>query len=312
MFNKKLYLITGGAGFIGSHLIDYLINSGHRVLCIDDLSTGSKKNLTNNKSITLLINQLHNIDNIDQEIDGIFHLAAQTSVPLSIDNLYDSSKNNLLGMLKIWEIAKNINVPIVYASSSAIYGNLPLGNDEKNNYDIISPYAQDKLTMEDYSAMCYRVYNTSSIGLRFFNVYGPRQDPHNPYSGVISIFIDKLLKNQSVTVNGGYQTRDFVYVEDITRVMIQSMEYLSNEKINISINVGTGIPITINKLLSELATIINVKPIIDLKELPFGDPERSGGIYNKLYEILGIDINQFVKLKDGLEKTVEYIIKEKS
>ena len=94
--------------------------------------------------------------------------------------------------------------------------------------------------------------------------------------------------------------------------MIQSMEYLSNEKINISINVGTGIPITINKLLSELATIINVKPIIDLKELPFGDPERSGGIYNKLYEILGIDINQFVKLKDGLEKTVEYIIKEKS
>ena len=110
MFNKKLYLITGGAGFIGSHLIDYLINSGHRVLCIDDLSTGSKKNLTNNKSITLLINQLHNIDNIDQEIDGIFHLAAQTSVPLSIDNLYDSSKNNLLGMLKIWEIAKNINV----------------------------------------------------------------------------------------------------------------------------------------------------------------------------------------------------------
>mgnify|MGYP006173821857 FL=1 len=222
---KKLYLITGGAGFIGSHLIDNLINSGHRILCIDDLSTGSKKNLTNNKSIKLLINQLHNIDNIDQEIDGIFHLAAQTSVPLSIDNLYDSSKNNLLGMLKIWETAKNNNVPIVYASSSAIYGNLPLGNDEKNNYDIISPYAQDKLTMEDYSAMCYRVYNTPSIGLRFFNVYGPRQDPSSPYSGVISIFINKLLKNKSVMVNGGYQTRDFVFVEDIINVMIQSMEF---------------------------------------------------------------------------------------
>ena len=215
-----------------------------------------------------------------------------------------------LSSIRIFELAKLYNVPVVYASSSAVYGNLPIGNDQKEHYDILSPYAQDKLTIEHYAKMCWDLYKIPSIGLRFFNVYGPRQDPTNPYSGVISIFIDRLLNNKPVTINGGYQTRDFIFVEDIINVMVQSMEYLFNKRLCEFLNVGTGISITIDNLLKINASIMNIKPEIIRKKLPEGDPERSEGTYNKLKNILSIDIDKFVKLEDGLRATIDYIRNE--
>jgi UDP-glucose 4-epimerase len=310
--NNSTILVTGGAGFIGSHLIQRLLKTRCEIICIDDLSTGQKNNLPVRKSIKLLVKKIQNVDvnELNSDIDGIFHLAAQTSVPVSIDNYFESSKNNLLGMLKIWEIAKQRNLPVVYASSSAVYGNLPFGDDQLKEYEIISPYAQDKMTMEDYATMCFDVYNTSSIGLRLFNVYGPRQDPTNRYSGVISIFIDRLLQNKPVTVNGGYQTRDFIFVEDIAKVMVDSMEQLFNNRSCDVFNVGTGVSVTIDHLLVMLADIIKVEPKVILKELPPGDPEKSGGTYEKLKNALNIDIGQFVKMEDGLRATIEYISNE--
>ena len=303
------YIVTGGAGFIGSHLIENLLNKGDQITCIDDLTTGHLSNLPSNNNIKYITKAVQNIglNEIPNKIDGIFHLAAQASVPQSIDDFYKSSKNNLLSMLKVWDIANKFNIPIVYATSSAVYGNLSVGDDNIDNYDILSPYAQDKLSMEDYANMSWKVYKTKSIGLRFFNVYGPRQDPSNPYSGVISIFVDRLNNNQPVTVNGGYQTRDFIYVLDVVKCLAKSMSILRKNALCETLNIGTGKSVTIDNLLSYLCSIMDVKPKIIKSKLPFGDPEKSSGIYNKLKDILKININEFRTLKEGLKDTIKLI-----
>ena len=306
------YIVTGGAGFIGSHLIEKLIQKDNRVLCIDDLSSGYLSNLPVHKNITLFKMAVQDINYSDllkgdlTTIDGIFHFAAQASVPKSITDFYSSSNNNLLSTLRVWDWAIKSNTSIVYATSSAVYGNLPIGDDTISKFDILSPYAQDKLTMEHYAAMAWKVYQTRSIGLRFFNVYGPRQDPANPYSGVISIFIDRLLKNMPVTINGGYQTRDFIYVSDIADVLIKSMDRLHENPMCEVFNVGTGKSITIDELLLSLKKIIKTEPEIIKRKLPLGDPEHSSGTYERLEKILEMDINCFTSLDAGLLNTIKY------
>ena len=233
-------------------------------------------------------------------------MAAQASVPYSIDHFFESSKNNILSALKVFEWSKDQNIPVVYASSSAVYGNLLLGDDTEIKYNILSPYAQDKLTIEHYAAMMFDIYNVNSIGLRLFNVYGPRQDPTNPYSGVISIFIDRILKGNPVTINGGFQTRDFIYVQDVVNVMVDSMELLFEKNICKNFNVGTGQSVSINELFSIIKNIMNTDPEVVRKNLPSGDPEQSSGTYTKIKEILGIDISLFSDLRSGLIKTIEY------
>jgi UDP-glucose 4-epimerase len=304
------YLVTGGAGFIGSHLIDLLILKGDKVICIDDLSSGLISNITNFQEIVFINKKVQDVEFRElPEIDGIFHLAAQASVPISINDFYDSSANNMLCTFKVFDLARKNNIPVIYASSSAVYGNLPLGDDTKEIYDILSPYAQDKLSMEQYAQMAGNVFRTNSIGLRFFNVYGPRQNPHNPYSGVISIFIDRLLKGLPVTVNGGYQTRDFIFVEDIIKVLLKSMNTLHHRELCEAINVGTGKSITIDDLISELMKITRTNPEIIIAKLPPGDPERSEGTCQKLRNILGISSDEFKPVSQGLEETVKYYIK---
>lgn len=305
-------LVTGGGGFIGSHLIDALIKNGNYVICIDDFSVGSKNNIHLNGQIHCIDNKLQELEisDIDDDIQGIFHLAAQASVPVSLDNFYLSSENNLLSTLKAFDIAKEFEIPIIYASSSSVYGNMPVGNDELIKTEILSPYGQDKLTLEQYAKLCWKVYNIPSIGLRFFNVYGPRQDPSNPYSGVISIFIDRLLKRKPVRVNGGYQTRDFIYVSDIVDTMITSMNLIKKKKMCEILNVGTGKSTTIDGLLGIIANILEIKPKKILKDLPAGDPERSDGKYNKLQLTLNMNIKSFLDLESGLRKTIEYMEKD--
>jgi len=302
-----IYVVTGGAGFIGSHLIERLILEQHQVVCIDDLSSGDMSYLSDNEELQVIKQPVHDVQETRLPIiDGIFHLAAQASVPKSIDDFYNSSTNNLLSTLKVFDWAIKFNIPIVYASSSAVYGNLPLGYDKKEIFDILSPYAQDKLTMEHYASMVWQVYQTRSIGLRFFNVYGPRQDPTSPYSGVISIFINRLLNNLPVTVNAGYQTRDFVFVSDIVDVLYNSMLLLHKKSFCEMINVGTGKSITIDDLLLSLNKIIKTKPQVIRKKLPPGDPERSSGTYEKLGQLLKSNIEGFTSLETGLMYTVQY------
>ena len=144
----KSFIVTGGLGFIGSNLAKEL-SKKNKVIIIDDLSSGKLSNIKKNKNIKIIIQKVQNIKQIKKKVDGIFHFAAQPSVPLSIKNTYNSTSNNLLSSLKIFEIAKFQKIPILYASSSAIYGNIAKGNDKKNKFDILSPYALDKLYLEN-------------------------------------------------------------------------------------------------------------------------------------------------------------------
>ncbi len=303
------YLVTGGAGFVGSNLAEQLIKEGHEIIIVDDLSSGFLKNLPGDLNFHFIKARIQDI-NIEKfkNIEGIFHLAAQASVPVSIDNFYSSSINNLASSIYVFEIAKTLNIPVVYASSSAIYGNLPIGDDEKNEFDILSPYALDKLSIEEYAHLCFRLYNVSSVGIRFFNVYGPKQDPKNPYSGVISIFIDSFIHKKPVVINGGYQTRDFIYIKDIVNFLIKSMQRAMLYKQYEFFNAGTGVEITINDLFKKLVDIFNFKPKIIRESLPKGDPVRSSGTYKKLTKLLNINPEDFTKIAIGLNETVNYFI----
>lgn len=301
-------LLTGGAGFIGSHVCELLIKNKHKVTIIDNLSSGSIDNLSfiNNDNYKFYNSKLEEFDfnNIDK-MDGVIHLAAQASVPFSISNFYNSSKTNLLSSIKIIDYCSNNNIPLVYASSSAVYGSLNYGNDLSMDIDLISPYAADKYSLEVYTKMAHNVYGLSNIGLRFFNVYGPRQDPSNPYSGVISIFIDRLLAKKNIRINGGKQTRDFIYVSDIAYSIYQALITCKEKKINSTINVLTGKSISINELADIL--IKNLSPVSkkEFHEYIEGDPLKSEGNLKKLTDDLEIDTSKFIQLEEGLKNTIE-------
>ena len=160
--------------------------------------------------------------------------------------------------------------------------------------------------------MMSKLNDLSSLGLRLFNVYGPRQDPNNPYSGVISIFIDRILRGEAVTVNGGFQTRDFVFVADVVSVMETAMILMHEHKCSDYCNVGTGRSVTIDELLFLLKKILDAEPEVIRKELPSGDPVRSIGTYDKIKEVLGVDIESFADLGSGLIDTVEYVQDQES
>tara|TARA_B100000795_G_C22806825_1_gene445594 strand:+ start:6919 stop:7917 length:999 start_codon:yes stop_codon:yes gene_type:complete len=304
------YLVTGGAGFIGSHMIELLIANKHKVICVDDLSTGHKSNLS---SVIQKIDfyqekiELFDFSKI-QDIDGIIHLAAQPSVQLSISNFANSSISNLSGTIKIIDYCRLYNVPLVYASSSAVYGNLEFGNDEIESFDLLSPYAADKYLMEQYSKMANKIYQLSSVGLRFFNVYGPRQDPKSPYSGVISVFTDKLLKEKNITINGGYQTRDFIYVKNVVNIIYSAVNLASKNSICEVSNVLTGESITIDELAKKMIKIIDAKVEVKYQNLPLGDPEKSNGSSKKMTRLFNVKPDKFVKIDNGLFLTVESIL----
>lgn len=198
-------------------------------------------------------------------------------------------------------------VPLVYASSSAVYGNLKIGDDEGDEVDLLSPYATDKYAMELYAKTANRLYQLSSIGLRFFNVYGPRQDPSNPYSGVISIFADRLIKGQSITVNGGHQTRDFVYVKDVVECIYRAIVLSSQEIVCEVSNILTGRSVTIDDLADRMMEAIGVQVEKNYKELPVGDPEQSDGTAKGMLKLLSLDLSNLTPLNIGLESTIQYI-----
>ena len=307
------YLITGGAGFIGSHLVELLLENNHEVVCIDDLSSGYISNLTTVfQKINFYEEKIEIFDfNRLENIDAVIHLAAQPSVPLSISNFSLSSSSNLLGTIKVIDYCRSNNIPLAFASSSAVYGNLEFGNDEINNVDLLSPYATDKYVMELYTKTAYKIYQLSSIGLRFFNVYGPRQDPNSAYSGVISIFADRLLDGKNIIINGGHQTRDFVYVKDVAKVIYSAINVATSSSICEISNVLTGNSVTINELAQQMIVITKAEVELQYKSLPLGDPKQSNGSSIKMAKLFKVNPNNFTKLNNGLLSTIQYILKEK-
>jgi len=304
---KGKYLITGCAGFIGSCLVKSLYKN-YDLILVDDLSKGNIKNLPKGLRHKIIKKKIQNIKKLNtKKIKGIFHLAAQASVPFSLKEFYKSSSNNLLSSIKVFELSKKYAAPIVYASSSAVYGNLALGNDHIEKFSILSPYAQDKLTIENYAKISNKIFKTSSVGLRFFNVYGPGQTAKDPYSAVVPIFITRMLNNLPITINGGYQTRDFVYVEDVTKIMEKTMTKIQKKIICENFNLGSGRSIKIDFLYNLIKKTICIEPKLIRQKLDKHDPKKSFGTFNKLMSFLNLKKKNFTQIEEGLVKTINHI-----
>ena len=215
-------LVTGGAGFIGSHLVDRLVARGDQVSVIDSFSTGKRENLTHHGDrITVHEADVRDAAAVDRAIEGcelVFHEAAVVSVPYSVDHPQETHDVNIQGTLNVLLAARKNRVRrVVFASSAAVYGDEPtLPKCESMVPEPIAPYGVEKLTSEHYLRTFARLYDVETVALRYFNVFGPRQDPSSPYSGVISVFVQRLLAGAPVTIFGdGLQSRDFVYVADV-------------------------------------------------------------------------------------------------
>ena len=302
---KGRYLITGCAGFIGSNLVKKIYKK-YDLILVDDLSEGSVFNLQKELRKKLIKKKIQNIKKLKtKKLDGIFHLAAQSSVPISLTNFYKSSTNNIESSLKVFEFSKQFKAPIVYASSSAVYGNYSLGNDHKEKFSITSPYAQDKLTVEHYAKMVFEIFNISSVGLRLFNVYGPGQKSNSPYSAVVPIFISRMLKKLPVVINGGFQTRDFIYVQDVIEVILISMKKIQKQKNFQILNLGTGRSVKIDFLFKLIKKNIGVHPKIIRRKLNKFDPKKSSGTYKKIFRYLNLKKYNFTRLENGIVKTID-------
>jgi len=240
-------LVTGGAGFIGSHTVDALIVAGHRVRVLDDFSSGKRANLPDHPALETVHADIRDVPAVERAMDGIthvMHLAAQVFVPTSVEQPVLSSSINITGFLNVLDAARRGGVKrFVYASSAAVYGvpeALPL--DESSRVDPLSPYGLEKLVNDGYGALYRSLYGVSTLGLRYFNVYGPRQDPRSAYSGVISKFAERAAAGAPVTIFGdGLQTRDFIYVGDVARANVAALQGDAGGVINIA----TGASVTL-------------------------------------------------------------------
>ncbi len=257
----KYVVVTGGLGFIGSHLCRSILQGGTKLIIFDDLSNADKLSLDEFNEYDHFEFIQHDISSplpdLNKDIDYIFNLAALVSVPDSFQNPLRTHQVNETGFINVLEFAKRHHVKkLVYASSCAVYGsclNLPLKEIEPVIPE--SPYGLTKLNNERYAKYFHQANGLESVGLRFFNVFGPGQKPTSPYAGVISIFMDRAIKNEPITIYGdGSQIRDFVFVEDIVKAMI----YASQSEIGCEVfNVGTGIPTSVNDLFKSISDITN-------------------------------------------------------
>ena len=249
------YLITGGAGFIGSHLVEWLLESGHRVTVIDDFSAGARDYLPTHSELSIVEQDLLRLTN--NELTGPFHaivhLAALPSVTASWSNLLQAHAVNLTATVRVIELAQQLGIPrIVYASSAAVYGDsdvVPI--EEMQRLRPTSPYGVQKVAGEEYGRLCSSK-NLSFVALRFFNVFGPRQVAGSPYSGVITIFAQAMRENRPITIfGGGGQTRDFVFVKDIALGIASALE-MSNLNPFTVCNLASGTAVTIRQLVATM------------------------------------------------------------
>lgn len=298
------YIITGGAGFIGSHIAEYLTPK-HEVIVIDNLFSGKMENISSlpirfkKGSIT----DISFLKNVFEGADGVFHQAAITSVPRSVKDPLPTNEVNISGTLNVLTAAKEMNVrKVVFASSSSIYGDTPvLPKTETMTPNPLSPYGISKLTGEQYCRVFSELYGLQTVALRYFNVFGPRQDPKSEYSAVIPKFITRILKNESPTIYGdGEQTRDFTFVKDVVLANVKAME----SNIQGIFNVAYCQQISLNALASLIMEITgNTVPILY-------DPPRPGDIHDSLADIRQIQNELNYKpeytVKSGLQETISW------
>lgn len=303
----RTYLITGGCGFIGSHLADALIAAGNGVRILDDLSTGR---LANKPPLAELIEgDVANgrvVAEAMRDVDGCFHLAAVASVERGNLDWLGTHRTNLTGLITVFDAARRARperaVPVVYASSAAVYGNnadTPLS--ESAAKQPLSAYGADKLGCEQHGFVAGRVHGVPTCGLRFFNVYGPRQDPASPYSGVISIFCDRLKSGRGITIFGdGEQTRDFIFVTDIVQALLAAMAHASPH--GHVYNACTGRATSLRRLAETIAGILGVAADPSFGPPRAGDIRASLGDPAKARDELGFGAR--TDLRTGLAATL--------
>jgi UDP-glucose 4-epimerase len=286
-----LVLITGGAGFIGSHLTERLLAGGHRVRVLDNLSTGKRDNLPVSTAVEFRQGDIRDRAEVKaavRDVDAIVHLAAVASVQASIDDPVSTHETNFDGTLFLLEAARHARLGrFLYASSAAVYGDnttLPLAEDAR--LKPLSPYAADKLAGEHYLSFYFAKFGLQTTAFRFFNIYGPRQDPSSPYSGVISIFVERSRRGEPVTIFGdGRQTRDFVYVGDLAALLVDALA--SPATAGQVINVGCGRQSSLLELLDVLEDLTR-KPIVRQRAPSrLGDIVHSCADTTRLQRLLG-------------------------
>jgi UDP-glucose 4-epimerase len=306
------YLVTGGAGFIGSHLCEALLKGGHRLTVLDNLSTGKRENLPDN--VHLIEGDAADrrvLSKMMPNVDGVFHLAAIASVQQSIEAWADTSHANQFATIALLEaISKRVGgmIPFVYASSAAVYGDpdasyLPI--TESTHTLQLTPYGADKLGSEQHARIARHLFGIPTLGLRFFNVYGERQDPSSPYSGVISIFMDRLSQGQGITIFGdGQQTRDFIYVGDVVARLIAAMELLERgeQPKAHAINVCHGQATSLLELAGAIAKLHGITPNMTHAPARAGDIAHSLGDASVSHECLKCAAT--ISLEEGLSRMI--------
>lgn len=304
-----LYLVTGGAGFIGSHLVDALLARGDRVRVLDDLSTGKRENL--DPAAELIVGDVADADCVAKamdDVDGCFHLAAIASVQLGNQDWLGTHRANLTGAITIFDAARRAKpdrtVPVIYASSAAVYGDtaeMPLAETAPTRP--LSAYGADKLGCELHARVAAQVHGVRTAGCRFFNVYGPRQDPGSPYSGVISIFFNRIGAGQGITIFGdGGQTRDFIYVGDVVQALLAAM-WQENDGAAV-FNICTGKTTSLLELVAAVGRVFAREPGIAFAEGRVGDIRASLGDPSLARGILGFEAN--ILLEEGLRTMAAY------
>ena len=301
------YLVTGGAGFIGSHLCESLTRRGDTVRVLDDLSTGRRSNLP--PDATLLTGDVADPAAVAAAMDGVdgcFHLAAIASVEKGVTDWLGTHRANLTGTIAVFDAIRRqgSRIPVVYASSAAVYGDGPVPVAEAAPKAPLSAYGADKYGCELHARVAGQVHGIPNVGLRFFNVYGPRQDPRSPYSGVISIFCERIAAGLPVSIFGdGRQTRDFVYVADVIRALLAAMALKPAD--SPVFNICTGIPTSVAGLAGLIAELAGKPLSADSKPPRAGEIRHSRGQMEAADRILGT--RGRVPLRTGLSEVLAWM-----
>lgn len=313
----KQFLVTGGAGFIGSHIVEYLLaNGAGKVRVLDNLATGSRANVTmfeGNPAYEFLEGDIRNPDTCSLACEGIMHVthqAALGSVPRSVKDPVTSNEVNVGGFVNMITAAKNAGVlSFVYASSSSVYGDEPnLPKQENRTGNLLSPYAVTKMANELYAGVFGRLYGMNVAGLRYFNVFGPRQDPNGPYAAVIPLFVTGILNKTPVHINGdGGQTRDFTYVDNAVQANIRAMLAENQLAFGEAYNVATGANYSVNFLYDAIGEILEIEHPPIHRDPREGDIRDSLADISKAESLLGYKPTE--QFMSGLALTVDYFRK---
>jgi nucleoside-diphosphate-sugar epimerase len=303
-----LYVVTGGAGFIGSHLVEELVRRGERVRVVDSLITGHRRNLARVPDVEFVEGDLAEFDVAQRGVanaDYVLHQAAIPSVPRSVQDPISANRANVDATVNVLVAARDAGVKrVVFAGSSSVYGNAATSPKREDlPTKPLSPYALQKLVSEQYMQMFTSLYGIETVTIRYFNVFGPRQDPSSPYSGVISLFITALLAGKAPIIYGdGEQTRDFTYVANVVDGVLKACHAprASGE----AINVATAHSISLNQLFATLRTILGVQVEPIYAESRAGDVRDSLADLTKARRLL--DYEPTVSFEEGLRKTVDW------